>query len=162
MKIFLRLAIIFIVGFLIGYILVSAVKADIGGPPTETPYLTPEPTVTAVPVTPEPTILPTLEPTASPTAEPTPSGTPQVTPAPSPSLSPIEEDAALDKKILVAIDLNSALIIDHREAIDHNNALINVLILLIIVATLTLLVLIINIRRLNKSISEWDNFDWEE
>jgi len=162
MKIFLRLTLFFVIGYLVGYAFVSIVRADIGGPPTETPYLTPEPTVTAVPVTPEPTILPTLEPTASPTAEPTPSVTPQVTTAPSPSLSPEDEDIMLDKKIIEAIEENRIVIIENSEAIAVNNALINALIFLIMLATLTLLVLIINIRRLNKSISEWNDFDWEE
>jgi hypothetical protein len=151
MKIFLKLTLFFIIGYLVGYAFVSAVRADIGGPPVETPYLTPEPSFTAVPVTPEPTILPTLEPTA----EPTPDVTPQVTLAPSPSLTPEEEDIVLDKKIVAAIAEN-------KEAIALNNALINVLILLIVLATLTLLVLVVNIRRLNKSISEWTDFNWEE
>ena len=149
-----KLLICFVIALLVGLLFARTTSADIGGPPLETPQATVAPTITPVPVTPAPTVIVTPEPTESPiAASPTPSVAPQETA--SPSLNPEERDIKLDKIIQQAIA-------DNKAAIEANNVLINGLIFLITLATLTLLALIISVRRLRRDISEWTDFNtWE-
>ena len=142
-----RLLICFIAGWAFGFILVNTVLADIGGSPTETPYVTPEPIVTAAPTL-EPTLEPTVAPTVEPTVAPTPVVTPQVTIAPT---IPPDEDILLDQAIMEAITLN-------KEAIEANATTINILVFLATMSALSLLIILLLIHRINKVLSSWLNW----
>jgi len=147
-----RLAIFFVVGILVGFFFLSNVLADVGGPPVETPYFTPEPIVTPAPVTPEPTVIVTPEPTVIPSAIPT------AVPTPEPSIPTDEE---LDLAIKDLIVNNTELINENAALIEVNNQLIESLIILGVIFSLTLLVLTIFTYRIFRAIrSLMDIFDW--
>jgi len=151
-----RLAIFFVIGILVGFFFLSNVLADVGGPPVETPYFTPEPIVTPAPVTPEPTVIVTPEPTVIPTVIPT--AIPTAVPTPEPSIPTDEE---LDLAIKELIINNTELINENAALIEVNNQLIESLIILGVIFSLTLLVLTIFTYRIFRAIRLlMDVFDW--